>query len=138
MRNKDASALLKEAISALEIRQAEEGRLLRDQLHLAYESLKPINLIRGVFEEITSSLEIKNSLINRLVSSLTGYLMKRIFVGSTSNLLKKLAGMLIQYSVTAVVSRYSETIRALGLQMIHRLQDNITDENIKKVAANAK
>jgi hypothetical protein len=37
---------LKKAILLLEIKQANEGALLKEQLLVTYESLKPINLIK--------------------------------------------------------------------------------------------
>lgn len=138
MSKKDASASLKEAISLLEIRQAEEGRLLKEQLYVTFERLKPVNLIKSAFNEITSSIEIKNSLVNSLISGLTGYLTKRVIVGPTHNIFKKLAGILLQYGVTVVVSRYSETLRNLGLQLIQYLHNKMLDENMEPVAGNVK
>jgi len=57
----DASASLKEAIFLLEIRQAEEGRLLKEQLFVVYDKLKPLNLIKSTLEEIASAVEVKKA-----------------------------------------------------------------------------
>lgn len=138
MARKDSSASLKETIRMLEIQQAEEGKILKEQLFETYESLKPANLLKSAFNEITSSLEVKHNLFNNLISTFTGYLTKKVVVGSSPNLFKKIAGILLQYGVSSLVSRYSETIRALGLEMIHHLQENKTDENIKKIVGNTK
>lgn len=118
---KDASALLKETISLLEIRQAEEGRLLKEHMVVVHDKLKPINLINNVFEEIASVEESRKGLINRLIGVFTGYLTQRIVVGSKAGLLKKLTGILLNYGVTAMVSKYAETFKMFGLEIINRM-----------------
>jgi hypothetical protein len=137
MKSKNASASLKEAILLLENKQSEELELLKDQLFVVYDKLKPINLIKNTFNEIASSLEIRSSLINRLLSALIGYLTHKAFVGFKSNLIKRLAGIFLEYGVSTVASKYGETIEAMGLQLISRLLTNKTDENIKPAAGNS-
>ena len=50
MQKTDLSAGLREAIVVLEKRQATEGKILKEQFMLAYESMKPINLIKNTFK----------------------------------------------------------------------------------------
>jgi hypothetical protein len=137
MQNKSASASLKEAISLLEIRQAAEGKLLKDQLFVVYEKLKPINLIKGTFEEIASSFEIKSSIVNRLLGALSVYLTHKLFVGSKPNIFKKLAGIVLEYGAATVISKYAEPIETIGLQLITKLLSNKTKEDIKPASENS-
>ena len=43
---------LKNAIQQLEIEQGEKGRLLKDQLFITYNSLRPVNIIRKTLKDI--------------------------------------------------------------------------------------
>ena len=131
MRNKDASDSLKEAIFLLEIKQAEEGKLLREQLFIFQDKLKPVHLVKKIFEDMTSSLEVKNSLINNLMGVLSGYLTSKAFLGSKPSLFKKMAAVILEYGVAAVVAKYAETIKTLGLQVLTHLLNNKNAEEIK-------
>lgn len=111
MPKNDASAALKEKILMLEIQQAEERKILKEQFFEAYESLKPINLIKGVFREMNSSVEIRSNLFSSLLNVLTGYFTKKIVLGSTPNLFKKMAAILLQYGVTAIISKCNYSLR---------------------------
>lgn len=119
--NKDASALLKEEIAALEIRQAEEGRLLKEHLVVVYDMLKPINLVKNTFNEIASAVENRKGLVNSLIGVLTGYLTQKLIIGSKPGLIKKLMGALLNYGTAAMISKYAETIKAFGLQLLDRI-----------------
>jgi len=117
----DASASLKEAISILEIRQAEEGKLLKEDLIGFYEKLKPINLIKSTFDDIATAMENRKGLVNSLIGVLTGYVTQRIVIGSKPGVFKKMTGVLLNYGVAAVVSKYAETFKVMGLQLLSQL-----------------
>ena len=112
---------LKESIRLLEIRQAEEGRALKEQFRITFESLKPVNLIKSSLNELTSSVEVKNSLFETIVSILTGYLTKKMMVSSNSNPLMKILGAVLQFGVTTLIAKNAETIRTYVMNLIERL-----------------
>jgi hypothetical protein len=114
----DASASLKEAISILEIRQAEEGKLLKEHLILVYEKMKPFNLIKSTFDDIASVMENRKGLVNSLVGILTGYVTQKLVVGSKAGLFKKMTGVLLNYGIAAFVSKYAEPLKVMGLQLL--------------------
>ncbi len=120
MAKQRASDSLKESIRLLEIRQAEEGQILKEQFKITYESLKPVNLIKNSIKEITSSVEIKNNFIETLISILSGYLTKKIMVSSKSSSFMKVLGAVMQYGVTTVVAQNAEVIRNLFSELIDR------------------
>jgi hypothetical protein len=111
---------LKESIRLLEIRQAEEGQALKEQFRITYESLKPVNLIKSSLEELTGSVEIKNSLFESIVSILTGYLTKKIMVSSNSNPFMKIFGAVLQFGVTTLIAKNAESIRTYLMGLIER------------------
>jgi len=111
MAKQSAVDSLKESIRLLEIRQAEEGLALKIQFKETFESLKPVNLIKNTINDLTNSVEIKNSLFETIVSILTGYLTKKMMVSSNSNPFMKILGAILQFGVTSLVAKNAESIR---------------------------
>ncbi len=81
MENISSNAELQNAIQFLEAEQAVKLKLMREQFHLAYESLKPVNLIENAFKEISASPYLVNNLLSTAVGLLTGYLSKKAITG---------------------------------------------------------
>jgi hypothetical protein len=106
-------ANLKAAIRLLEIKQADEKQLLREQLKITTESLKPINLIKHTLIELTTLPEIKESLLNTVIGLVTGYLSKKIVIGSTHNPIKQILGYALQLGVTGVASKNADDIKSV-------------------------
>jgi hypothetical protein len=120
MEKQNAVDSLKESIRILEIRQDEEGKILKEQFRITYESLKPINLIKNSVKELASSVEIKNSLFETVVSILTGYLTKKLMVSSKSSTFMKLFGTFLQFEVTSAIANNAETIRIFISDLIDK------------------
>jgi hypothetical protein len=120
MAKQTAVESLKESIRLLEIQQAEEGKILKEQFKATYESLKLVNLVKSSLKELTDSVEIKNNLFESIVSIITGYLTKKLMISSNSNPFKKILGALIQLGVTNLVAKNAETIRIYITEFIDR------------------
>ena len=100
---KNEADALKDAINLLQNKQAHELRLLKEQFHITYDSLKPINLIKKGFLDVTASPDIKKTLINNAIGLATGYLSKKVLIGSSHNPIKKLLGTILEFAVASVV-----------------------------------
>lgn len=111
MANQNAVEALRESIRLLEIRQVEEGKILKDQFIITYESLKPVNFIKNTLKEITGSSELKGNLFESISALLTGFITRKILVSSKSNFLKKIMGLIVQFGISNLVSRNADTIR---------------------------
>lgn len=96
---------LQDAIRQLEVKRDEEARLLKIQFRATYESVKPINLIKSTFREVTSSSEMKDNVLGTTVGLAAGLLSKVLFVGFSANPLRRLAGSLLMFGVTNLVTR---------------------------------
>ena len=101
---------LRESIRLLEIRQAEEGRLLKEQFKITYESLKPVNLIRNTIQELADSVEVKNNLFESFLAIVSGYLSRGI-VNSKSNLMMKLIRIFAHFGISNIIISNAENIR---------------------------
>jgi hypothetical protein len=114
MQNITSKAGLKDAIQLLEAEQAIKGQLLKDQFYLTYESLKPVNLLMHTLKEISSSPYLIDNISGTAMGLAGGFLSKKIFVGTSGNLIRKLIGSILQFGVTNIVAQNSEIIKSIG------------------------
>jgi hypothetical protein len=105
---------LQDAIQLLKEEQTVKSQLLKEQLNISYESLKPLNLFKSALKDISSSPGIGENLLGSAVGLASGYLSKKIFIGTSGNLLRKLIGSVLQYGVTNVVAKHPDSIRTFG------------------------
>lgn len=118
MQKINSAAALRGAIAQLEIAHAEEGKMLKQQFHLAYESIKPMNLIKSTFKEAVESPELKDNIINTSVGLATGYLSKLLFVNVSHSPVRKLLGIALQFGITQVVAKNPEAVKSVGKKLM--------------------
>jgi hypothetical protein len=110
---------LKNSILLLEAEQSIKGQLLKDQVFLTYESLKPVNLIKHTLKEISSSPYLIDNISGSAMGLLSGFLSRKIFVGTSGNLIKKLIGSVLQFGITNIVAQNSDVIKSVGQTVLH-------------------
>lgn len=120
MKNKNETDALNEAIILLQDKRAKQFELLKEQLHATYESLKPFNLIKSTFQQISSSPEIKNNIFSTAIGIGTGLLSKKLWLGSSQNPVKKLFGTFLQFATANFVSKHSAGIKSTGVNLLQR------------------
>ena len=101
---------LSNKITFLKQQQQTDLMLLKEEFHKTYESLKPINIIKSTFNEVVASPNIKTTLLKNVIGLATGYLSKRILVGSSHNFIKKSLGTVLEFVVAKVVANSVDTI----------------------------
>jgi len=121
MKNISPFDRLKNSIQTLEAEQAIKEQLLREQFSITYESLKPINLIKSVLNDITSSPYLLDNILSTSVGLATGYVSKKVVVGSSGNVFRKLMGSVLQFGVTNIVSQHPDLIKAFGQYLIEHI-----------------
>ncbi|MBP4142187.1 hypothetical protein J3S90_10275 [Flavobacterium sp. P4023] len=99
---------LKEAIHLLKLKQDQELLELKDQYYYTYESLKPVNIIKKAFGQMTQSSEFRGNVLSNVIGIASGYLTKKVLVGSTHNPVKRILGTLLQFVITNVVTKKTE------------------------------
>lgn len=114
MQKIDSSVALRNAIVQLENTQAAEGKEMKEQFHQAYESMKPINLIKSTFQEVATSQEIREKVLTNTVGLAAGFVSKKLFEGSSHSPLRKLFGTALMFGITELVAKNPETVKALG------------------------
>jgi hypothetical protein len=109
-----SSTELKKAIQLLEEEQAIQGRLLKEQVFITYESLKPINLIKNTLKDLSSSPYLIENIVGSAVGVATGYVSKKIVVGASANIFRKLFGTILQFGITNLVAQRPDAIKSFG------------------------
>jgi len=105
MRQLNATQSLDEKILMLEGRKVYELQQLKEQWGTTYESMKPVNLIKSAFHEVTTSPDVKHNVVNTVVGLASGYLSKKILFGTTHNPISKVAASILQFAVTNIVGK---------------------------------
>jgi hypothetical protein len=105
---------LRFTIYQLEKKQAEEGKLLKEQFILTYESLKPSNLFRSAMSDVATSPYLIDNIVGTAIGLGTGYLTRKVTLGTSGNIFKRLLGSAMQFGVTNIVAQHPETIKAIG------------------------
>lgn len=112
---------LEVAIESLMTEKEIKGQLLREEFFSVSESLKPINLLKSTFREGTSSLNLVDGIIGTVVGVAAGSLSRKVFVGSSANVIRNLLGSAFQFSVTNIVRRNTKAIKTFGRLIIQRI-----------------
>ena len=121
MENITCAAELKIAIVELEFQQNIQGKLLQEEFFTAYENLKPASLIKNTLSEITSSPYLIDNMLSALTGLLSGYVSKKIAIGTSHNLFRKIMGTVLQFGVTNIVAQNPDALKALGNFVIQHL-----------------
>ncbi|PKP34112.1 MAG: hypothetical protein CVU00_08265 [Bacteroidetes bacterium HGW-Bacteroidetes-17] len=115
MQNITSVAELKNAIQVLELDQTVKGQLLKEQLLLTYDNYRPINIIRRALKDLGSSPNLIDNILSTTIGLGTGFLTKKIVVGSSHNIFRSLLGSIMQLSITNLVARNPDALKSIGL-----------------------
>lgn len=115
MQTQDAAYFLIEKIRQQEVECAADKLLMKYQFDLTVESLKPINLIKGVF----GSDDAKNSILDSAIGLTTGYLVKKTIVRSSGNPLLNILGTIVGMGITKMVTQHPDGIKSIGGKLLN-------------------
>ena len=121
MKHLNQTDALNEKILSLQYKQAVELKLLKEQFHYTYQTLRPINLIKSTLNEVKSAPEVKTNLFNNAIGLTTGYISKLVLFGASRNPIKKLIGTILQFAVTNIASKHGQEIKLAGENILHRI-----------------
>lgn len=108
-------------ILRLETQQAEEKRILKSEFKTLFESLKPANIIKSTFADLTGSDNVQHNVVNYAIGMASGLLSKKLFIGGSHNPLTRLVGNLVQNGVSRLVANNSDGIASKGLSLLKGL-----------------
>ena len=93
------------AIELLERKRALKFEELKYQLNVTYESVKPINILNQTLIDLKESPGVKSNLFQSAISLAGGYFSKRLLLGKSHSMFKKILGYVLQYGVTNFISK---------------------------------
>lgn len=108
---------LREKIRELEERQVEEGKILKTQLKVTFDNLKPLNIIKSVVNDVFESKSLRNDFVNTAAGYASGLITKKLIIGNSKNPAVKLLGLGIQLAMTTVISKNAAALKELILQL---------------------
>lgn len=114
MQNINSESELKDSILALENRQAEEERYLKQQFQLTYEALRPVNLIKNSLKDMFGAPEIKGNIVDTSIGLTAGLFSKVIFERGSHNPIKKILGNALMVGVTNLIGKNVGAIKSVG------------------------
>ena len=112
---------LKKAIKQLELQQASEWPLLKEEFLKTAERLKLKNIIKNTFKEAIDLPDLKTDIINTAIGLTTGIVAKKLIIGKTLNPLSKLVGVLLEVFVTNKVSKNAGDIKSVGSVIMKKI-----------------
>lgn len=125
---------LRNAIKALEVEQNEKELILREHFHVVYESLRPLNIIKATLKDLVSfsSSSLSENLSGTALGEAGGFLLKKLFIGSSGNFFRKLIGTLLQLGITNIASKKSDVIIPAVQSIFQRLfhkKEKVSDDD---------
>ena len=109
IKHKNQIELLKANMLLIEDRRQKEYEDLKFQFHETSESFRPINILNQTVKDFGKLPEIKTNLFETILSITGGYFSKKILVGKSNSLVKKILGYVLQYTITNFISKKVST-----------------------------
>lgn len=102
---------LQARIRGLEQRESQQVADLKETAANIVESVKPVNLIKSALKGIGSSPGLKSTALDTVIGIGSGFLGRKLYVGGSKNIFRKIAGSAVQFVVTNFVRKKIPQIR---------------------------
>jgi hypothetical protein len=106
---------LQKRIAELEQLQAQQLAELKESAMNVVDSINPSSIIKNVFKDIASSPELRTTAIDTAIGIGAGFIGRKLFIGNSGNLFKKIAGTAFQFLITNFVRKKIPKIRENNL-----------------------
>lgn len=117
----DPTEQLKQRITELTIQRANDERLLKEELKATIDALKPANLIKNTFHELSREPDFKDDLLSAAMGVASGYISKKLVAGNSANPIKQVLGTILQVVITSLVSKNADGIKSTIMLLINKL-----------------
>ena len=115
------AADLKAAIERLESKNLAQKNIITEQYHNTIESLKPMNILKSSFNKVVRSPGLVENILNATVGLGAGFLSKKMLIGKSTSILKKLLGNAVEFGVAGLVTKNSSSIKSTGLGLFNKI-----------------
>lgn len=121
------TATLQTTIDQLQIQCEEKKRIMRLQFVEVVESIKPVNLLRSTVKDIAETPGIAKAAIGTTIAIGAGVLSKKIIVGKSANLFKKIMGGIVEFTVANGIANNAELITDRGIALLKKIAAGIKE-----------
>jgi hypothetical protein len=119
MNNITSISEIRDAIVFLENEQEVKGQLLRQEFQETYEKLKPVNLLKSAVNNISSKPLLPLKLLGMTTGVGLGFLARKIVVGASGGIFRKIIGTILQLGVTNLIARHPAEIKSIS-QLVNK------------------
>lgn len=112
---------IKYSIQLLEAERHAKGQLLKEQFLDIYDSFKLINIINSTIKDISSSPDLTDNIIGTATGLASGYITKKVIVGSSNSMFRKILGTVIQLGVTNFVAKHPDAIKNISRSIFNKV-----------------
>lgn len=112
---------LEEAIIALEKKKVIQHAVMMKHYHQTTDSLKPKNLIKGIFTNIGQSPDAKSGMLKTAVGLGVGILTKKLFLGKSTSLVQKLLGNAVKIGIAKTAISNTDRVKAYASAIYNNL-----------------
>jgi hypothetical protein len=132
---KSQTDILKERIAFLESQKAFELANLKEQMQENLVLLKPVNILKNTLKDLSSSPDLGKNLINNAIGLTTGYISKKIILGTSHNPVTRILGNMLEFTIGNYVAKNSETIKAVAEVLLNKISRRFikTEHEFKKI-----
>ena len=117
----NTSADLKVAIKRLEQQSELQKEIVVEQFHKTYESLKPINLLKSSLNKVVRAPGVVENIINATLGLGAGVFSKKLLIGKSTGILKKLLGAAVEFGVAGLISKNSGSLKSGGINLLSKI-----------------
>ncbi len=111
---------LKDAIAELEFQKEAQETELQDRMKELYERLRPVNIVKNTLQDAFSG-NSKGGLLNAAIGLGSGFLSKKLVIGQSVGLLRKIIGLAVEFGVAGLVAKNVTQIKNKGSEIISRI-----------------
>jgi hypothetical protein len=116
-----SSTELREAIQLLEFEQEAIGQDLKEHVNVVRESLRPVNLLKSTMSDVASSDFVIDNIVGTALGIGTGYISRKLIIGSSLSPVRKLFGSALQLAVTTVTAKKIIPVTIMGRFLVKKI-----------------
>ena len=111
---------LKKRIMHLEQLQGQQLAEIKHSAREVASSVKPINLLKNALRGFAATPNIKSATLNTVLSIGAGFLGKKLYMGKSHSVVRKIAGATVQFLLTNFLRKKIPAVRENNLQQNKR------------------
>jgi hypothetical protein len=123
----NATEALQKNIDELQLQCDEKKKILQLQFIEAVESIKSVNLLRSTVKDIAATPGIAKAAVETSIAIGAGVLSKKIVVGTSSNMFRKILGRIIEFTVANSIANNAEAITDKGIILLKKISTRIKE-----------